>query len=106
MSSSSNPFSDARAGDRLEDAIFNPGAVKINVKGAFIVDDEPQSRSPVEAEGVHYKNKDIRLPHHTGVVSHVAVDVRLSLFFPRTSSPPRNHDLSRGHFPPPQNATD
>lgn len=64
--------------NRLEEAITNPGAVKINVKGAFIVDDEPRSRSPVEAEGVHYENKDIRLPHHTGVVSHVAVDVSVS----------------------------
>lgn len=60
---------------RLEEAISNPGAVKINVTGAFIVDDEPRSRSPIEADGVHYENKDIRLPHHTGVVSHVAVDV-------------------------------
>ncbi|CAI7664419.1 unnamed protein product [Penicillium pancosmium] len=64
---------------RLEEAITNPGAVKINVKGAFIVDDELRSRSPVEAEGVHYENKDIRLPHHTGVVSHVAVDIGGSL---------------------------
>lgn len=64
-----------RKGPRIEEAISNPGAVKINVKGAFIVDDEPRSRSPVEAEGVHYETKDIRLPHHTGVVSHVAVDV-------------------------------
>lgn len=60
---------------RLEEAITNPGAVKINVTGAFIVDDEPRSRSPIETDGVHYENKDIRLPHHTGVVSHVAVDV-------------------------------
>ena len=59
------------------DAITNPGAVKINVEGAFIVDEEPRSRSrsPIEADGVHYESKDIRLPHHTGVVSHVAVDV-------------------------------
>ena len=58
-------------------AIANPGAVKINVEGAFIVDEEPRSRSrsPIEAEGVHYESQDIRLPHHTGVVSHVAVDV-------------------------------
>ncbi|CAG8898839.1 unnamed protein product [Penicillium egyptiacum] len=61
--------------NRLEAAITNPGAVKINVTGAFIVDDEPRSKSPVDAEGVHYENKDIRLPHHTGVVSHVAVDI-------------------------------
>ncbi|KAJ5772247.1 Pantothenate kinase [Penicillium odoratum] len=66
---------------RLEEAITNPGAVKINVTGAFIVDDEPhaRARSPVETDGVHYENKDIRLPHHTGVVSHVAVDIGGSL---------------------------
>lgn len=67
--------------NRLEAAITNPGAVKINVTGAFIVDDEPRSKSPVDAEGVHYENKDIRLPHHTGVVSHVAVDVSCSRGF-------------------------
>lgn len=66
------------------DAITNPGAVKINVEGAFIVDEEPRSRSrsPIEADGVHYESKDIRLPHHTGVVSHVAVDVSDPSFFP------------------------
>ncbi|EPS26838.1 hypothetical protein PDE_01777 [Penicillium oxalicum 114-2] len=68
-----------RKGPRLEEAISNPGAVKINVTGAFIIDDEPRSRSPVEGEGVHYENKDIRLPHHTGVVSHIAVDIGGSL---------------------------
>ena len=66
--------SDARPG-RFEEAITNPGAVKINVQGAFIVDDEPRSKSPVETDGVHYESKDIRLPHHKGLVSHVAVDV-------------------------------
>lgn len=64
---------------RVEEAISNPGAVKINVTGAFIVDDDDRSRSPVEADGVHYENKDIRLPHHTGVVSHVAVDVSFGI---------------------------
>lgn len=80
MSSTANNAADSaphssRAG-RLE-AITNPGAVKINVKGAFIVDDEPRSKSPVNTNGVHYENKDIRLPHHKGIVSHVAVDVSL-----------------------------
>lgn len=73
---------------RLEEAISNPGTVKINVKGAFIVDDELRSRSPVDAEGVHYENKDIRLPHHTGVVSHVAVDVSASPSYPVASIEP------------------
>lgn len=68
--------SEARPG-RFEEAISNPGAVKINVQGAFIVDDEPRSKSPVETDGVHYESKDIRLPHHKGLVSHVAVDVSL-----------------------------
>lgn len=68
---------------RLEQAITNPGTVKINVKGAFIVDDDPRSKSPVREEGVHYEGQDIRLPHHTGVVSHVAVDVSfLNFSFP------------------------
>ena len=56
----------------------NPNDVKINVEGAFIVDDEfrpADSNDGAADEGVHYENKDIRLPHHTGVVSHVAVDV-------------------------------
>ncbi|KAE8148110.1 fumble-domain-containing protein [Aspergillus avenaceus] len=64
---------------RLEKAITNPGAVKINVKGAFIVDEDPRSKSPVRLDGVHYEGHDIRLPHHTGVVSHVAVDIGGSL---------------------------
>ncbi|OJJ44232.1 hypothetical protein ASPZODRAFT_750844 [Penicilliopsis zonata CBS 506.65] len=65
--------------DRIEEAIANPGAVKINVKGAFIVDEPPPSKSPVETDGVHSGGRDIRLPHHTGVVSHVAVDIGGSL---------------------------
>lgn len=73
---------DDRVG-RLEDAISNPGSVKINVKGAFILDEDSSSKSPIESEGVHYENKDIRLPHHTGLVSHVAVDVS----FPSLCSP-------------------
>ncbi|PWY92864.1 pantothenate kinase [Aspergillus heteromorphus CBS 117.55] len=75
---SSNPPPAPRGG-RLEKAITNPGAVKINVKGAFIVDDDPRSKSPVRTDGVHYEGHDIRLPHHTGLVSHVAVDIGGSL---------------------------
>jgi type II pantothenate kinase len=67
---------------QLERAITNPGAVKINVKGAFIVDEEPRSKSPASStDGVYYESQDIRLPHHTGLVSHVAVDVSASSFF-------------------------
>jgi type II pantothenate kinase len=54
-----------------------PASVKINVEGAFIVDDETNGRNGAGSEFVHWEHKDIRLPHHTDVVSHVAVDVRL-----------------------------
>jgi hypothetical protein len=53
----------------------NPASVKINVEGAFIVDEEINGKSGTGEDGVHYEHKDIRLPHHTAVVSHVAVDV-------------------------------
>lgn len=65
--------------ERLRETISNPGSVKINVKGAFILDDEERAATHGrdDADGVHYEHKDIRLPHHTDVVSHVAVDVSL-----------------------------
>lgn len=66
---------DHRVSGRLEEAITNPGSVKINVKGAFIVDDDSEFPEEDDSDGVHYEHKDIRLPHHTDVVSHVAVDV-------------------------------
>jgi hypothetical protein len=55
-------------------------SVKINVEGAFIVDEDCDDHSPSasvysSSDHVHRENKDIRLPHHTDVVSHVAVDV-------------------------------
>lgn len=52
----------------------NPASVKINVEGAFIVDDEMSDRNGGGSEHVHWEHKDIRLPHHIDVVSHVAVD--------------------------------
>ncbi|KAG5297901.1 pantothenate kinase [Histoplasma ohiense] len=67
---------------RIKQTITNPGSVKINVKGAFIVEDEEESPSPPNGtpmDGVHYERKDIRLPHHIAVVSHVAVDIGGSL---------------------------
>lgn len=66
-------------GDGFDRPVRQPpsaAAVKINVEGAFIVDDEePGDRNGVGSEHVHWEHKDIRLPHHTDVVSHVAVDV-------------------------------
>lgn len=74
------------------DAILNPGTIKINVQGAFIVDDESPPEPPLaspalnatpahDEEGFEYKHdtSDIRLPNHTTVVSHVAVDVSRSV---------------------------
>ena len=69
---------DGDGGGRPHRAPPNPSDVKINVEGAFIVDDESpcsESKNGTAGEGVYFENKDIRLPHHTAVVSHVAVDV-------------------------------
>lgn len=53
----------------------HPASVKINVEGAFIVDDDSGNRNGTGSEYVFREHKDIRLPYHTDVVSHVAVDV-------------------------------
>lgn len=80
---------------RLEDAITNPGAVKINVEGAFIVEDQPPTPDSIaEEDGVHYERKDIRLPYHTSVVSHVAVDVSAVLLLPRNFPSPQQRNFS------------
>lgn len=54
--------------------ILRPGSVRINVQGAFIVNDEPDS--PNSNGSDQHETKDIRLPNHTATVSHIAVDVR------------------------------
>lgn len=56
-----------------------PSSVTINVEGAFIVDEVARQTNGHGSEFVHYEHKDIRLPHHTAVVSHVAVDVSVLL---------------------------
>ncbi|KAK7751100.1 hypothetical protein SLS62_006929 [Diatrype stigma] len=70
--------------------ISHPGSVKINVEGAFIVE-SPESGTPAGSIGTggsgsgsgnaggYYETKDIRLPNHTAVVSHIAVDIGGSL---------------------------
>jgi len=58
----------------IQDTIQHPGNVLINVQGAFIVDDE-QPGTP-QSDDYEHDPQDIRLPNHTTVVSHVAVDVR------------------------------
>jgi type II pantothenate kinase len=59
----------------IQDTILHPGDVRINVQGAFIVDEE-QPSTPL-SEDYEHDTKDIRLPNHTEVVSHIAVDVSL-----------------------------
>lgn len=66
--------------ERLQEAISKPGAVKINVTGAFIIDEEREASPPpqgAEWDGIQWDRKDIRLPHHTATVSHVAIDARI-----------------------------
>lgn len=64
---------------RLPRAPPIPASVTINVEGAFIVNEVAPKTNGHASEFVHYEHKDIRLPHHTDVVSHVAVDVRFNV---------------------------
>lgn len=71
--------------DEIDSTITRPGSVKINFKGAFIVD--PDTATPATGNGngggngngrqspTHHETSDIRLPNHTAVVSHIAIDV-------------------------------
>lgn len=59
----------------IDETIIHPGSVKINVQGAFIVDQQASSPTEHSANGGAHETKDIRLPNHTAVVSHIAVDV-------------------------------
>jgi hypothetical protein len=85
---------DVEAGDgaKLERHLTNsavqdiphPGDVRINVQGAFIVDADDEPTTPGEGGGSDFEEdgylhdpKDIRLPNHTAIVSHIAVDVRI-----------------------------
>lgn len=74
--------------EEIDSTIIRPGAVRINVEGAFIVDanaNSPSDRPAGNGNGngrgspTHHETSDIRLPNHTAVVSHIAVDVRTSL---------------------------
>ncbi|KAI1379986.1 fumble-domain-containing protein [Hypoxylon crocopeplum] len=67
----------------IDSTIIHPGSVRINVKGAYIVDtpEEPGTPANLTASGgnSYHETKDIRLPNHTAVVSHIAVDIGGSL---------------------------
>jgi hypothetical protein len=82
-SSSSKPLRMRTNTAEIDSTITHPGSVKINVTGAFIVDQD--SSSPTNGHGNtnggSHDTKDIRLPNHTAVVSHIAVDVCFSNFY-------------------------
>lgn len=61
----------------IQETILHPGNVRINVQGAFIVDENEPSTP--RSEEYEHDPKDIRLPNHTAVVSHIAVDIGGSL---------------------------
>ncbi|RYP77523.1 hypothetical protein DL771_001096 [Monosporascus sp. 5C6A] len=70
----------------IGNTISHPGSVKINVTGAFIVESgEPGTPAGTignnngQSAGGYYETNDIRLPNHTAVVSHIAVDIGGSL---------------------------
>ena len=75
----------------MRSTINQPGAIKINVTGAYVIDHEEEdplqtndgSSPPASQEGdehsYQHHNRDIRLPNQTGVVSHVAADIGGSL---------------------------
>ncbi|KAK4619810.1 Pantothenate kinase [Fulvia fulva] len=84
----------------MQQAIAQPGSIKINVTGAHIIDhedgDSSPDRSPTssqqedEEHSFQHHKRDIRLPNHTAVVSHVAADIGGSLakvvYFTREST--------------------
>lgn len=61
----------------IDTTLSHPGSVRINVEGAFIADQESTSPRNGRGSPERHETKDIRLPNHTAVVSHIAVDVRL-----------------------------
>jgi type II pantothenate kinase len=65
--------------EEIDSTIHKPGSVKINVKGAFIVD--PDLATPRSGTGTPpaRETSDIRLPNHTAIVSHIAIDIGGSL---------------------------
>ena len=68
-----------RSGSLLDETILTPGVVRINVQGAFILDGPETSEDGPGGHGTHPDSRDIRLPNHRAVVSHVALDIGGSL---------------------------
>ena len=65
------------------DTVLIPGEVRVNAQGAFIVTEESR-KTGIDLEGGATHDIDIRLPNHSGVVSHVALDVILTLFIKKS----------------------
>lgn len=82
----------------MQSTISQPGSIKINVEGAYIIphsnedsdsppstqesnsnNDSPPSTHEGEEQSYQHHKRDIRLPNHTSVVSHVAADIGGSL---------------------------
>ncbi len=90
----------------MQSAIQQPGSIKINVEGAYIIDHEeedssqgshsssPSSHHEGDEQTYQHHNRDIRLPNHTAVVSHVAADIGGSLakvvYFSRENGVPES----------------
>ena len=67
-------------------ALQNALDVRIDVKGAYIVDEDGEESEDDkewkdEEDYQHEIRTDIRLPHNKSVVSHMAVDVSLTSFY-------------------------
>ena len=83
-STSNNPDTpNGRRPSVIDETIARPGAVRINVKGAFIVDEGSPDDGVFGGHGPVHDNRDIRLPHHTKAVSHVAIDVHIAFLSSR-----------------------
>ena len=78
MSESRRPTLEER-NPLLHDTILSPGTVNINVQGAFIADEVPSTTQGQPDGGAQHHTRDIRLPNHKAVVSHVALDIGGSL---------------------------
>lgn len=79
----------------MQSTINRPGSIQLDVSGAYIIDHEdengsersgssgngisPTSSQDGEEQTYQHHNRDIRLPNHTAVESHVAADIGGSL---------------------------
>lgn len=75
----------------MQSTINQPGSIKINVTGAYIINHEdeetshgsnsssPSANQETEEHSYQHHKRDIRLPNHTSTVSHVAADIGGSL---------------------------